>query len=65
MPTGKVKWFNTQKRYGFIAPDDGDDDLFVHANAIAGGSIQENEHVNYDVGRGQKGLCAENVTVIT
>jgi CspA family cold shock protein len=55
MPTGKVKWFNSQKKFGFITPDDGGKDLFVHANSIDGGSLQDNDQVKYDVGQGQKG----------
>jgi len=65
MPTGIVKWFNSQKRFGFITPDDGGKDLFVHANSIEGGSLRDNDQVNYEVGEGQKGPCAENVTLIT
>jgi len=64
MPTGIVKWFNSQKRFGFITPDDGGKDLFVHANSIEGGSLRDNDQVNYEVGEGQKGPCAENVTLI-
>jgi CspA family cold shock protein len=65
MPTGKVKWFNSQKRFGFITPDDGGKDLFVHANAIEGGTLRDNDPVKYDVGQGQKGPCAESVTLMT
>ena len=65
MPTGIVKWFNSQKRFGFITPDDGGKDLFVHANSIEGGSLQDNDQVKYEVGQGQKGPCAENVSVIS
>lgn len=64
MATGTVKWFNDQKRFGFITPDDGGKDLFVHANSIARGSLQENDKVQYEVGRGQKGPCAENVSLV-
>ena len=63
MPTGTVKWFNSEKRFGFITPDDGGKDLFVHANSIEGGVLQENDQVNYEKGEGQKGPCAETVTV--
>ena len=64
MPTGKVKWFNTQKGFGFIIPDDGSYVIFVHANAIEGGSLQANEKVRYEIGQEPLGPCAEGVTVI-
>ena len=64
MPTGKVKWFDGQKRFGFITPDDGGKDLFVHANAIEGGSLRDDDQVQFEVGQGQKGPCAENVTLL-
>ena len=64
MPTGIVKWFNSQKRFGFITPDDGDKDLFVHADAIKGGTLQDNDKVQYEIGEGKKGPCAESVTLI-
>ena len=63
MPTGTVKWFNSQKGYGFISPDEGDKDLFVHSSAMTGQSIMEGDKVEYEVGQGQKGPCAENVTL--
>ena len=64
---GTVKWFNNSKGYGFIAPDAGDKDLFVHFSAIQdanGGyrSLNEGEKVEFDVEQGQKGLQATNVT---
>jgi cold shock CspA family protein len=64
MPTGKVKWFNTQMGVGFIIQDNGDFILFVHANAIEGGSLQANEKVKYEVGQEPKGPLAENVSSI-
>jgi len=64
VPTGKVKWFNAQKGYGFITGDDGQD-LFVHYSAINGTgfrSLQEGESVTFEVAQGPKGLQAANVT---
>jgi CspA family cold shock protein len=64
MPTGRVKWYNSQKRFGFITPDDGGKDLFVHATDIEGGLLRDNDEVNYEAGEGKKGPCAEKVTLI-
>ncbi|MBD64779.1 MAG: cold-shock protein [Halobacteriovoraceae bacterium] len=61
MSTGKVKFFNDQKGFGFITPDDGGKDLFVHVSAVAQGTLSEGESVEYEVGEGQKGPCAVNV----
>ena len=65
MPAGTVKWFNESKGYGFIAPDDGGDDIFVHFSAInATGfrTLSEGQAVTFDVERGPKGLQARNVS---
>jgi CspA family cold shock protein len=59
---GTVKFFNDQKGFGFITPDDGGKDLFVHVTGIEGGAtIQENDKVEYEIGEGQKGPCAVQV----
>ena len=66
MSKGKVKWFNADKGYGFITPDEGGNDLFVHHSEIRNGggyaTLNENQEVDYEVGEGQKGPCATNVT---
>jgi CspA family cold shock protein len=64
-PEGTVKWFSDEKGYGFITPDEGSEELFVHYSEIEGsgfGSLQEGERVLYEVAlRGQRGLQATNV----
>lgn len=64
METGKVKFFNDQKGFGFITPDNGGKDLFVHASAIERGTLNENDKVQYEIGEGQKGPCALKVRSI-
>ena len=64
MATGKVKWFDSTKGFGFITPDDGSKDVFAHHTAIAGDgykSLQEDQAVTYDVTEGAKGPQASNI----
>ena len=67
MPTGKVKWFNDQKGFGFIAPDEGGADLFVHHSNIESEgfrTLKEEQAVEYEVGQGTKGPQAMQVRPI-
>jgi CspA family cold shock protein len=61
---GKVKWFDGKKGFGFITPDDGGDDLFVHHSQIKTtgyASLKDGQSVEFEVGQGKKGPCATNV----
>jgi len=62
--TGIVKWFSSRKGFGFIVPDDGSDDLFVHHSEIKTdgyASLEEGQKVEFEIGEGKKGPCATNV----
>lgn len=67
MPEGVVKWFSSEKGYGFITPDDGGKDVFVHFSAISGSgfrNLEEGQRVSFDVQDGQKGPQAAQVETL-
>ena len=67
MSTGTVKWFDAGKGFGFITPEDGGKDLFVHHSEIqceGYATLNDGQQVEYEVGEGQKGPCATKVTAI-
>lgn len=68
MNKGTVKWFSSEKGFGFITPDDGGKDLFVHHSEINNSdsyaTLNDGQKVKYDVDQGQKGTCANNVALI-
>ncbi|MBF0236525.1 MAG: cold shock domain-containing protein [SAR324 cluster bacterium] len=63
MSKGKVKWFNSQKGYGFIQQEQGPD-LFVHYSEVKGSPLSDGASVEFEVGTGRKGPCAINVKVV-
>ncbi len=64
MQEGTVKFFNETKGFGFIKPNDGGPDVFVHVSDLNGVQIRENDRVTFDVRNGKKGLNAVNITVL-
>ncbi|MES1949078.1 cold shock-like protein cspE [Salinisphaera sp. C84B14] len=68
MAKGTVKWFSSEKGYGFIAPEDGSKDLFVHHSEIKNGggfaTLEDGQAVEFEIGEGKKGPCANKVVAV-
>jgi CspA family cold shock protein len=64
MSQGTVKWFDSDKGFGFIKPDDNSNDLFVHHSETNGVTLMEGDTVEFEIGQGRKGPCAVNVKKI-
>lgn len=64
MKTGIVKFYNDEKGFGFITPDDGGKDIFVHVSSIEQGTLSNDDKVSYEIGEGTKGPCAIQVKTI-
>jgi len=62
MESGTVKFFNEEKGFGFITPDKGGKDLFFHKTSVVSGAVTKDDKVEFEIGQGQKGPCAEKVT---
>ncbi len=65
MTTGIVKFFNRTKNFGFITPEDGSKDVFVHGTNVIGESIADGDTVTYEIGEGRKGPEAKNVSKVS
>ena len=64
MQTGKVKFFNEEKGFGFIKPDNGGADIFMHVTDLSGATVSDNTPVEYETKQGKKGLQATNIAVV-
>ena len=68
MPTGTIKWFDDRKGFGFIEPDGGGEDVFVHFSALQGEgykTLEEGQSVQFEIVKGDKGLQAANVSKVS